>query len=58
MIKRFRIWLARRILGAHCPCYQMGGDNMVNFQQRSADKLKSFTKKKSNESDPTVDYSY
>lgn len=48
MIKNFRVWLARKILGDHCPCYQMGYHNMVDFQQRSADKLKSFKDKKSN----------
>ncbi|SNX29185.1 hypothetical protein SAMN06295945_1550 [Polynucleobacter meluiroseus] len=39
MIKQLRIKLARWILGHHCPCHQMGGDAMVDFQQRSADKL-------------------
>lgn len=57
MIKRFRIWLARRILGDYCPCYQMGYNNMVDFQQRSADKLKSFSGKQ-NEPNRTVDHSY
>jgi hypothetical protein len=58
MIQRFRIWLARKILGDHCPCYQMGSDRMVDFQQRSADKLKTFTNGKCNESNRTVDHSY
>jgi hypothetical protein len=58
MTKRFRIWLARRILGAHCPCYEMGTDAMVDFQQRSADKLKTFTNGKCNESNRTIDYGY
>ncbi|QWE16234.1 hypothetical protein [Polynucleobacter sp. AP-Nino-20-G2] len=39
MIQKFRIKLARFILGKHCPCYQMGYHNMVDFQQRSADRL-------------------
>jgi hypothetical protein len=39
MIKQFRIWLARKILGNYCPCYQMGHHSMVDFQQRSADAL-------------------
>ena len=46
MIKRFRIWLARRILGDYCPCYQMGYNRMVDFQQRSADKLAEFKQRK------------
>jgi hypothetical protein len=39
MIQKLRIKLARWILGKHCPCYQMGCHNMVDFQQRSADQL-------------------
>jgi hypothetical protein len=39
MIQMLRIKLARWILGKHCPCYQMGYHNMVDFQQRSADQL-------------------
>ena len=39
MIKKIRIRLARWILGQHCPCYVMGGDRMVDFQQRGADSL-------------------
>jgi hypothetical protein len=39
MIQKLRIKLARWILGKHCPCYQMGYHNMVDFQQRSADQL-------------------
>jgi hypothetical protein len=35
MIKKFRIWLARKILGEHCPCYRMGYHNLVDFEQRS-----------------------
>jgi hypothetical protein len=58
MIKQFRIWLARKILGTHCPCYQMGYHVMVDFQQRSADKLNSFTNGKCNESNRSVDYGY
>lgn len=46
MIKTFRIWLARKILGDHCPCYQMGYHSMVDFQQRSADALKKHAKHK------------
>ncbi|CAM3729003.1 hypothetical protein POPA111323_05450 [Polynucleobacter paneuropaeus] len=44
MIKAIRIKLARWILGHHCPCYQMGYHSMVDFQQRSADKLKESQK--------------
>jgi len=47
MIKRFRIWLARKILGSHCPYYEMGGTSMVDFQQRSADALDKHNKKQS-----------
>ena len=39
MVKKFRIKLARWILGKHCPCYQMGYHNMVDFQQKSAYQL-------------------
>lgn len=39
MIQKLRIKLARWILGNHCPCYQMGHHNMVDFQQRSADAI-------------------
>ena len=39
MISKLRIKLARLILGKHCPCYQMGYHNMVDFQLRSADQL-------------------
>jgi hypothetical protein len=46
MIKKLRIKLARWILGNHCPCYQMGYHSMVNFQQRSVNKLEEFKKKK------------
>jgi hypothetical protein len=44
MIKKMRIWLARKILGTHCPCYQMGRDSMVDFQQRSAEALARYKK--------------
>jgi hypothetical protein len=56
MIKRFRIWLARQILGNHCPCYQMGYHSMVDFQQRSADALRKHAERKSSStmSDPAV----
>jgi hypothetical protein len=47
MIKKFRIWLARKILGTHCPCYQMGHHRMVDFQQRSADAIRKHQEKKS-----------
>lgn len=39
MIQEMRIKLARWILGKHCPCYQMGYHNLVDFQQKSADRL-------------------
>lgn len=47
MIKKFRIWLARKILGDYCPCYQMGYNRMVDFQQRSADALAKHAQRKS-----------
>ena len=46
MILQFRIWLARKILGNYCPCYQMGYHNMVDFQQRSADALAKYNNRK------------
>lgn len=46
MIKKIRIKLARWILGQHCPCYVMGGNNMVDFQQRSADAITNKNKTK------------
>lgn len=46
MIQKFRIKLARWILGKHCPCYQMGYHSMVDFQQRSADQLKQCEERK------------
>ena len=46
MMQKFRIWLARKILGDYCPCYRMGYNNMVDFQQRSAEKLDTFKKRK------------
>lgn len=45
MIETFRIWLARKILGTHCPCYRMGYHHMVDFQQRSADALAAHQRK-------------
>jgi hypothetical protein len=39
MISKFRIKLARLILGKYCPCYKMGYHNMVDFQQRSTELL-------------------
>jgi hypothetical protein len=45
MTQKFRIWLARKILGQHCACYQMGYHNMVDFEQRCAE---SKAKKKIN----------
>ena len=46
MIQKLRIKLARWILGDYCPCYRMGYHNMVDFQQRSAEKLDTFKKQK------------
>ena len=46
-MSKFRIWLARKILGKHCPCYQMGYHVMVDFQQRGADALAKHNRKKS-----------
>ena len=54
MIKRFRIWLARRILGKHCPCYQMGHHTMVDFQQRSADAMAKHKERKTNNEQHTT----
>jgi hypothetical protein len=45
MITAIRIKLARWILGKHCPCYQMGYHSMVDFQQRSLEKLAEAKKK-------------
>ena len=53
MIKKFRIWLARKILGNHCPCYQMGYHSMIDFQQRSADALAKHKERKANNEQPT-----
>jgi hypothetical protein len=39
MIKKLRVWAARKILGNYCPCYQMGHHSMVDYQQRSADAI-------------------
>lgn len=39
MTKRFRIWLARRILGNHCACYRMGYHNLCDYKQRTADAI-------------------
>ncbi len=47
MIQKFRVKLARWILGKHCPCYQMGYHTMVDFQQRSADQLAKSQERKS-----------
>ena len=41
MIKNFRVWLARKILGNHCACYQMGYHHMVDFQKLSEDRCKT-----------------
>jgi hypothetical protein len=56
MIKKFRIWLARKILGNHCPCYQMGYHVMVDFQQRSADAMARHKARKADNKQPaTID---
>lgn len=34
---RFRLWLARKILGKHCPCYRMGYHNLCDYKQRAKD---------------------
>ena len=36
---RFRIWLARKILGEHCACYRMGYHSMCDYQQRAKDAV-------------------
>jgi hypothetical protein len=53
MIKQFRIWLARRILGNHCACYRMGYHSMVDFQQRTADAIAKHKARKANNEQPT-----
>jgi hypothetical protein len=53
MIQQLRIKLARWILGKHCPCFQMGYHNMVDFQQRSADAIAKHTARKENNEQPT-----
>ncbi len=34
MIKNFRIWLARKILGNYCSCYKMGYHNLCDFRNQ------------------------
>ena len=53
MIQQLRVKLARWILGKHCPCYQMGYHNMVDFQQRSADAMAKHKARKTNNEQPT-----
>jgi hypothetical protein len=53
MIKKLRIWTARKILGNYCPCYQMGHHSMVDFQQRSADAMSKHKERKANNEQPT-----
>jgi hypothetical protein len=53
MIQRLRVKLARWILGKHCPCYQMGYHNMVDFQQRSADAIAKHKARKVDNEQPT-----
>jgi hypothetical protein len=53
MIKKLRIWATRKILGKHCPCYQMGHHSMVDFQQRSADAIAKHKARKANNEQPT-----
>ena len=36
---RFRLWLARKILGKHCPCYRMGYHNLCDSKQMSKDAI-------------------
>ena len=47
MVQKLRIKLARWILGKHCPCYQMGYHNLVDFQRRSAEQLAKSQDRKS-----------
>jgi hypothetical protein len=32
---KFRLWLARKILGQHCGCYVMGYHPLCDFRKRS-----------------------
>jgi hypothetical protein len=32
---KFRLWLARKILGQHCGCYVMGYHKLCDFSKRS-----------------------
>jgi len=34
MIKQLRIWLARKILGKYCPCYNMGYHALCDFTKK------------------------
>lgn len=38
MTKRFRIWLARKILGDHCSCYKMGYHVLCDYSKRGLGK--------------------
>jgi hypothetical protein len=53
MIQKLRIKLARWVLGKHCPCYQMGYNSMVDFQQRSADAIAKHKERKADNEQPT-----
>ena len=39
MIQQLRIKLARWILGKHCDCYQVGYHTMVDFRERSCERM-------------------
>jgi len=41
MIQQLRIKLSRWILGKHCACYQMGYHTMVDFRERSCQRMSS-----------------
>jgi hypothetical protein len=34
VIKQFRVWLARLILGKHCACYNMGYHKLCDYSKQ------------------------
>jgi len=34
VLTKFRLWLARKILGQHCACYAMGYHKLYDFRKR------------------------
>jgi hypothetical protein len=39
-MKQIRIWLARKILGTHCPCYKMGYHKLTDYSKHRIGKIK------------------